>query len=90
LWKIENFRRFLEARKELLATEVNKRMEELLHGDTRWLAGAVTPVPVQSAVVGGITSEEEEEQLESLNEWMEARASSELIESEGIPESGEE
>jgi hypothetical protein len=73
LWKIENFRRFLEARKELLATEVNKRMEELLHGDTRWLAGAVTPVPVQSAVVGGITSEEEEEQLESLNEWMEAQ-----------------
>jgi hypothetical protein len=63
----------LEARKELLATEVNKRMEELLHGDTRWLAGAVTPVPVQSAVVGGITSEEEEEQLESLNEWMEAQ-----------------
>ena len=33
LWKIENFRQFLEARKSLLAAEVNKRMEELLHGE---------------------------------------------------------
>src|SRR5262249_17122228 len=31
LWKIENFRGYLEARKALLAAEVNKRMEELLH-----------------------------------------------------------
>ena len=38
LWKIEHFRQFLEARKSLLAAEVNKRMEELLHGETRWLA----------------------------------------------------
>jgi hypothetical protein len=35
LWKIESFREFLEARKRLLAAEVNRRMEELLHGDTR-------------------------------------------------------
>ena len=39
LWKIEKFREFLEARKALLASELNRRMEELLHGDTRWLAG---------------------------------------------------
>ena len=39
LWRIENFRDFLEARKKLLAAEVNLRMEELLHGDTRWLTG---------------------------------------------------
>ena len=37
LWKIENYRDFLEARKALLAAEANRRMEELLHGDTRWL-----------------------------------------------------
>jgi hypothetical protein len=73
LWKIENFRDFLEARKELLATEVNSRMEELLHGDTRWLTGerALAAEPV--GVVGGITSEEEEEQLKALNDWIEAQ-----------------
>lgn len=71
LWKIENFREFLEARKVLLATEANKRMEELLHGDIRWLAGPTAAVPV--AVGGGISSEEEEAQLEVLNDWMEAQ-----------------
>ncbi|SBW13899.1 hypothetical protein BR10RB9215_C10715 [Brucella sp. 10RB9215] len=70
LWKIENFRAFLEARKALLATEVNKRMEELLHGDTHWLEGPAAPTPVSFAVVGGITSEEEEQQLENINVWM--------------------
>jgi hypothetical protein len=30
LWKVENFRQFLEARKSLLAAEVNQRMEDLL------------------------------------------------------------
>jgi hypothetical protein len=73
LWKIENFRQFLEERKALLAAEVNKRMEELLHGDNRWLAGPPAAVSTSVSVSGGITSEEEEEQLESLNEWMEAR-----------------
>ena len=72
LWKIERFRDFLEARKELLAAELNRRMEDLLHGDTRWLASAAVAAPVPAGVPGGITSEEEEAQLESLNAWMEA------------------
>ena len=73
LWKIEKFREFLEARKVLLASELNRRMEELLHGDTRWLAGPTAAMPAVVAVGGGITSEEEEEQLEALNDWMEAQ-----------------
>lgn len=73
LWKIENFHKFLEERKRLLAIEVNKRMEELLHGDLRWLSGPAGALPVAVAVVGGITSEEEEDQLEGLNAWMEAQ-----------------
>lgn len=73
LWKIENFREFLEARKLLLAAEVNKRMEELLHDETRWLEGPTSVVPAAVAVVGGITSEEEEEKLEALNDWMDAQ-----------------
>ena len=72
LWKMERFRDFLEARKELLAAELNRRMEDLLHGDTRWLASPAAVAPVPAGVLGGITSEEEEAQLESLNEWMEA------------------
>jgi hypothetical protein len=70
LWKIENFREFLEARKSLLAAEVNKRMEELLHGETRWLEGPSAAAPAAVAVPGGISSDEEEVQLAFLNDWM--------------------
>ena len=73
LWRIENFRDFLEARKELLAAEVNQRMEELLHGDIRWLTSPKAAVSEAGAVVGGISSEEEESQLEALNDWMAAQ-----------------
>ena len=73
LWKIENFREFLEARKALLAAELNRRMEDLLHGDTRWLAGPTAAVPLAATAIGGITSEDEEQQLEALNDWMEAQ-----------------
>ena len=72
LWKIEEFREFLEARKAMLAAELNRRMEELLHGDKRWLAGPAT-IPVSPAASGGITSEEEEKQLEELDDWMESQ-----------------
>lgn len=77
LWRIENFPRFIEARKAMLAAEVNKRMEELLHGDTRWLDGMPTPAPASFTVVGGITSEDEERELEALNAW---------IEQQGLPQ----
>ncbi|HRJ01110.1 MAG TPA: DUF262 domain-containing protein [Hyphomonas sp.] len=73
LWEIDNFPAFLEARKNLLAAEVNRRMEELLHGETRWLQGSAAPTLVQVAVPGGITSEAEERELEALNTWMEAQ-----------------
>lgn len=76
LWKIERFRDFLEARKVLLAAELNRRMEELLHGDTSWLAGAAAATPAAAALGGGITSEEEEAELEALNDW---------VESQGLP-----
>lgn len=71
LWKIERYLDFLEARKALLATEANRRFEELLHGDTRWL-GTTAPVAEAAAqTVGGITSEVEEAELEALNDWVE-------------------
>ncbi len=73
LWKIENFRDFLEARKTLLAAEMNRRMEELLHGDLRWLEARAAVAPMAPTVLGGVTSDEEEEQLEALNDWVEAQ-----------------
>ena len=73
LWKIERFRDFLEARKVMLAAELNRRMEELLHGDTRWLAGPASALPPVIAVAGGITSEAEEAEIEALNAWVESR-----------------
>ena len=73
LWNIQNYRDFLEARKALLAAEANRRMEELLHGETRWLEGPAAFVPSAVVVRGGITSEAEEEALEELNEWIAAQ-----------------
>lgn len=72
LWKLDRFRDFLEARKELLATELNRQMEALLHGDTRWLAGEASRTVESGVVVGGIGREEEESQLVALNEWVES------------------
>jgi len=74
LWKIEKYLDFLEARKVLLADEVNRHMEDLLHGNTRWLEESPAAVSVAAApIIGGITSEEEEETLEQLNDWTEAQ-----------------
>lgn len=75
LWKIDRFRDFLEARKTLLADELNRRMEELLHGDTRWLSGPTAPLSTPTTQ-GGITSEAEEEELHAINDW---------VQSQGLP-----
>jgi len=76
LWKLENFRDFLEARKVLLAAELNRQMEGLLYGDTRWLDGDTTPLVEVDPTVGNISSDDEEQELVSLNDW---------VASEGLP-----
>jgi hypothetical protein len=80
LWRMERFGDFLEARKVLLAAELNRRLEELLHGDTRWLdrdmrpaPTAATPKTVPPAPVGGVDSQEEEAEFLALRAWMEER-----------------
>ena len=75
LWKIKNYHDFLAARRDLLAAETNRRMEELLHGDTHWLEGIRKPeeVPASVDLMGGISSEEEEAELIALNDWVEAK-----------------
>jgi len=73
LWKIENYPDFLAERRRLLALEANRRLESLLHGDTRWFESAAEPDSTPKPVPGGITSEDEEAQLEALNEWVETQ-----------------
>ncbi len=73
LWKIDRYLDFLEARKALLAAEANRRFEELLHGDTRWMGTAAPVVEAEAPTMGGITSEVEEAELESLNDWVEGQ-----------------
>jgi hypothetical protein len=75
LWRIDRYRDFLEARKGLLAAEANKRFAELLHGDGKWLeASSPSPIPAaDTTVVGGVTSEAEETELEALNDWVEGQ-----------------
>lgn len=72
LWKLENYREFLEARKVLLAKEANRFLAELLHGDDRWLAeGApASKATLSVSIPGGIESEDEEQELEALNDWV--------------------
>jgi hypothetical protein len=75
LWKIKNYQDFLVARRELLAAETNRQMEELLHGDIRWLERTVKPEEAAAsvAIIESISSEEEETELIALNDWVEAQ-----------------
>lgn len=76
LWKVENYLDFLEARRRLLAEETNRRLTDLLHGDTRWLESrpstVSSPEPVsQVEILGGISGDVEELVLEELQKWVE-------------------
>lgn len=74
LWRIDNYAAFLEARKQLLATEMNRFLRELLHGDEQWLVGPEALVEEATeevkAVPGSIDSDDEEAALEAINEWV--------------------
>jgi len=70
LWRIDRFPDFLEARKRLLADEFNRRLVELLHGEDHWLAGESPPIETPEDVPGGISSEQEEDELLSINDWV--------------------
>ena len=71
LWQIDRYPDFLEARKKLLAAEANKRFEDLLHGDSNWLSDpSYASLEATIAPLGGITSEAEELELETINDWV--------------------
>ena len=81
LWKMENYPEFLQERRRLLAAEANRRFEELLHGETALLdapadasesdsPAAPATVPA-SAPIGGIATDSEEREIETINDWLE-------------------
>jgi hypothetical protein len=71
LWKVENFREFLAARRELLAKAANDFLDSLLGG----LVPETPPAPsifdrVLPILPGGIESEEEEQMILNCNIWV--------------------
>ena len=91
LWEIENYPRFLEERRKLLAKAANDLLDSLRHDTTAPEADA-TPVsqPVME-VPGGIESEEEETILTSVREWVSEHSLAEGQVEYGLthPETGE-
>ena len=70
LWRVENYRDFLEARKELLAEAANACLASLLHGDSSLLDGSRPARITDRVLLGGIASEDETCELEALNDWV--------------------
>lgn len=80
LWKVENYRDFLVARRDLLAQAANQFLDSLL-------AGSFSEQQVTSSVLerevtvlpGGVNGEEEEQVIQACNEWVAQR---------GLPQGG--
>jgi hypothetical protein len=92
LWRIENYRDFMEARKELLADAANACLASLLHHDTALLEGARAARISDQVLLGGIASEEEANELEVLNDWVveQGLARGEIAFDHVDPETGEQ
>jgi len=72
LWKLENYLKFLEARRALLAEAANRQFLELLHGDAHWLEGQASGSEISPMVLGGIADDDEENELMQINDWVQS------------------
>lgn len=75
LWKIENYRDFLAARRELLAEAANNFLDQLYHGSMPE-ADAPQPAiePAARSRPVSIASDEEEAALQKAMEWMKSKS----------------
>ncbi|NQT26038.1 DUF262 domain-containing protein [candidate division KSB1 bacterium] len=72
LWKIENYRDFLNERRNLLANAANKFLESLYHGGIPEIAEQPSIFEGEPAVIpGSFSDREEEEQILQCNTWVE-------------------
>ncbi len=78
LWKLENYRDFLEARRTLLAEEAYRRFQELLRGDSgdTQAVRETAPVAMVSADISpaaAVAADSEEVEVADLNDWVETQ-----------------
>jgi len=74
LWKIENYREFLAARRELLAKAANDFLGQLYHGEIpKTKAPAHAPAQIDALRPSSITSDEEETALRQVMSWMKSK-----------------
>ena len=74
LWKIDNYTKFLSARRELLAQATDKMLKNLLSGSARFPDETVWDKSINYAAIrhrpASIVDDEEELLLNEINEWM--------------------
>jgi hypothetical protein len=90
LWKLDNYREFLEARKILLADAANSLLAELNHGPVPEKVGVRPVLENQLSIPGSIADAEEARDLEETNAWIESlglprgQTSYELIDADSL------
>ena len=91
LWEIQNYPRFLEERRKLLADAANALLDSLRHDATAPEADAAPVSQPVMEVPGGIESEEEETILAGVREWVSEHSLAEGQVEYGLthPETGE-
>ena len=72
LWLMENYLEFLAARRQLLADAANEFMDSLYSGTASDEPVSLPLEPREPVSIGGVATEEEEEQLFAINEWARA------------------
>lgn len=92
LWKLDNYREFLQARRELLAQATNRFLESLLHGPAPELSMDQDIVAREVELLPGtVESEDEEQALLETNLWVEQQGlpAGEFLFEADDPDSGE-
>lgn len=69
LWRIENYRAFLEARIDLLSKAMNNLLRKLLHDESHLLDDSSAIESLQSPAAASVIKDEDNELL-ALNDWM--------------------
>ena len=71
LWRIEKYREFLDARRELLAKAANEFLDSLLRGAVPETPPTPSILEREGVVVpGGVSSEEEKQAIQRCREWL--------------------
>jgi hypothetical protein len=72
LWRVDRYLDFLEARRELLAQATNDFLDGLLRGGISEETTPISSIATRAgaAVLGGVATDEEEEQLFECNQWV--------------------